>query len=164
MTDIVLANRLFVKLHAISPTTSDGRVMCCSKKNEVLFVSLFNDVAKPGKIMHRVNLEGYVIAAVFHEEKIEAYLKIGKTIHKNGSDIEEITFYVFELDQYTYKPVTKHEQIPKEPWTPPEIPQNVIKISFSVFQSFVHGDSSLFFRSCQEHRGGYRTSRQPCLL
>jgi hypothetical protein len=65
------------------------------------------------------------VAAKFHEQNFEVFLRIEKKTHRKGVDqIEEETI-VFDLDSKQYRTCCDQDSVPGEPWTFPDIPQEV---------------------------------------
>ena len=138
-TEVVIGKREFVKLLALSPLSPGGqRVMCCCKQKEAIFVVLNDEAPKPGRIIHRVQMDGEIVAAAFHEEILEIYLKIEKQFRRNGSVEVETEFVIFDFEKKTHRPLSKlDKKLPAEPWKPPAPPKNVhIVQNFSALHIF----------------------------
>mmetsp|Transcript_42662 Transcript_42662/g.66818 ORF Transcript_42662/g.66818 Transcript_42662/m.66818 type:complete len:212 (-) Transcript_42662:270-905(-) len=93
---------MLMKLLAQSP---DGTLMCCANETTLKFVD--SRFLK----LYETNTPGTIVAACFHPQKYELFLKIeGRTL-------------VFDLATKEYRtPEETDNMIPPEPWAPPPPP------------------------------------------
>lgn len=95
-----------MRLLAQSP---DGTLMCCASDTQLKFVD--SRFLK----LYETNTPGPILAACFHPQKYELFLKIhGRTV-------------IFDLATKEYRTPEEHDTpIPQEPWIPPPPPQGAM--------------------------------------
>ena len=145
--EIVIGQRQIISLLAISPETASGQIMCCADKDVVFFCSFVESPevveaptvvqARPAKVIYKTKMPGRIVAAKFHAQNFEVYLKIEKKTHLKGVDQIEEETVVFDLDSKLYRTCCDQDSAPVEPWPFPDIPQEV------GFHSFLHHPADL---------------------
>ena len=134
-SEIVIGQRTIISLLAISPETASGQIMCCADKDVVFFCSYVESPqvveaptavqARAAKVIYKTKMPGHIVAAKFHAQNFEVYLKIEKKTHRKGVDQIEEEIFVFDLDSKQYRTCCDQDSVPAEPWPFPDIPQEV---------------------------------------
>ncbi len=139
--EIVIGQRKIISLLAISPETATGQIMCCADKDDLFFCQYVDSSeeveapavvqVRPAKVIYKTKMTGRILAAKFHAQNFEVYLKIEKKTHRKGVDQIEEDTVVFDLDTKLYRTCCDQDSVPDEPWPFPDIPHAVSIYAFS---------------------------------